>query len=71
MKCVTQLIVAGLKNFPIVHDKFRNRKQFETNRNDENAMSDYPNIYEYVSDYIRFTKTISEHFMGTFANKAR
>ena len=35
-------------------DKFSNREQSETNRIDENAMCDfYPNIYKYVSDYIK------------------
>ena len=39
----------GRMFFPIAHDrdKFRNLKQSETNRNDENAMCDY------LSEYLR------------------
>ena len=39
----------GRQNFPIVHDrdKFSNREQSETNRNDENAICDY------ISEYLR------------------
>ena len=42
--------------FPIVDDidKFSNREQSDTNRNDKmQCVTIYPNIYECVSDYMK------------------
>ena len=60
--------------FPIVHvsDKFSNREQYETDRNDENAMCDY------LSEYLRMCFRLYEdsarpflNFLRTFANEVR
>ena len=58
---------------PIVHnrDKFSNREQSETNRNDENAMCDY--LSEYLRMCFRLYEGSSRPFLtinGHFANES-
>ena len=50
--------------FPIVdnRDKFRNREQSETNRNDKSAMCDY------LSDYLRMCFRLYENSSRPFLN---
>ena len=50
--------------FPIVHDrdKFSNREQSETNRNDENAMCDF------LSQYLRMCFRLYEDSSRLFVN---
>ena len=50
-------------------DKFSNREQSKTNRNNENARTIYPNIYNYVSDYMKIHHDHFRTFYGQFANK--
>ena len=54
--------------FPIVHerDRFNNREQSETNRNDENAMC------YYLSEYLRkcYMKNHFDHFWTFFVHFA-
>ena len=50
--------------FPIFHDrdKFSNREQSETNRNDENAMCDY--FSEYLRMFFRLYEDSSRPFLN-------
>ena len=54
----------GRISFPIVHDrdKFSNREQSETNRNDENVMCDY--LSEYLRKCFRLYEDSSRPFLG-------
>ena len=60
--------------FPIVHDrdKLSNRKQSETNRNDENPMCNY--LFEYLRMCFRLYEdssrlSVSEHFSHILRTK--
>ena len=61
------LVPFGRIMCPIVHDsdKYSNREQPETNRNDENAMCDY------LSEYLRMCFRLYEYFLRLFLDILR